>query len=54
MTLPDLKLISQIETRGRKDVECPQWVKTYEIKYTENGTDWIPYNFREKLTGNKD
>ena len=41
-----------ITTRGRP--RYSQWVKSYKVKYTEDGSTWMWYNGGEDLIGNVD
>ena len=41
-----------VTTRGRPVPIWNQFVKSYKVKYSENGSTWIWYNGGEELTGN--
>ena len=51
------RTIFEIETRGRHssdDYKNNQWVKSYKIRYSNDGVNWVWYNSGEILQGNTD
>lgn len=47
-----LRSICGFEIRGRKNAD--QWIKTFKLKYTINGIDWIDFNQGIEIIGNTD
>eukprot|EP01132_Coremiostelium_polycephalum_P002578 gene2578-3193_t len=47
-----LRSICGFEIRGRTNAD--QWIKTFKLKYTVNGLDWIDFNQGIEIIGNTD
>ena len=44
--------MQKIKSLGRVDKD--EWVKSYSLKYSDNGKSWVNYNEDEELNGNHD